>query len=126
MPAVPLAPELPALSVPPVPAVALPFAVYGGVAADSPAAATALEDEAQALAQKLGVGHLELRNLAPRHPDWPTQDLYVTFRKRMLPDVEETCAEVAGAITPRVGGVGPTTVAMLFRNAVAAAERANP
>ncbi|MGW0065788.1 hypothetical protein ACWDTT_38595, partial [Streptosporangium sandarakinum] len=25
---------------------------------------------------------------------------------------------------PRVGGVGPTTVAMLFRNAVAAAERA--
>ncbi|WP_433791646.1 bifunctional 5,10-methylenetetrahydrofolate dehydrogenase/5,10-methenyltetrahydrofolate cyclohydrolase [Actinoplanes sp. CA-252034] len=46
--------------------------------------------------------------------------------RRLLPDVEETCAEVAGAITPRVGGVGPTTVAMLFRNAVAAAERANP
>ena len=40
------------------------------------------------------------------------------------PDVDESCAEVAGAITPRVGGVGPTTVAMLFRNAVAAAERA--
>ena len=34
------------------------------------------------------------------------------------------CAEVAGAITPRLGGVGPTTVAMLFRNAVEAAERA--
>jgi methylenetetrahydrofolate dehydrogenase (NADP+)/methenyltetrahydrofolate cyclohydrolase len=30
---------------------------------------------------------------------------------------------VAGALTPRVGGVGPTTVAMLFRNAVSAAER---
>ncbi|HET6478800.1 MAG TPA: tetrahydrofolate dehydrogenase/cyclohydrolase catalytic domain-containing protein [Actinoplanes sp.] len=44
--------------------------------------------------------------------------------KRLLPDVAEECAEVAGAITPRVGGVGPTTVAMLFRNAVAAAERA--
>ncbi|MGW3811355.1 hypothetical protein ACWD50_32640, partial [Micromonospora sp. NPDC005113] len=43
--------------------------------------------------------------------------------RRLLPDVDETCAEVAGAITPRVGGVGPTTVAMLFRNAVAAAER---
>ena len=28
-----------------------------------------------------------------------------------------------GAITPRVGGVGPTTIAMLFRNAVEAAER---
>ena len=23
-----------------------------------------------------------------RHPDWPTQDLYVTFRKEILPDVE--------------------------------------
>lgn len=44
--------------------------------------------------------------------------------RRLLPDVDEACNDVAGAITPRVGGVGPTTVAMLFRNAVAAAERA--
>ena len=44
--------------------------------------------------------------------------------RRLLPDVDESCEQVAGAITPRVGGVGPTTVAMLFRNAVAAAERA--
>lgn len=44
--------------------------------------------------------------------------------RRLLPDVDEACAEVAGAITPRLGGVGPTTVAMLFRNAVEAAERA--
>ncbi|MGK5673903.1 bifunctional 5,10-methylenetetrahydrofolate dehydrogenase/5,10-methenyltetrahydrofolate cyclohydrolase [Micromonospora sp. URMC 106] len=44
--------------------------------------------------------------------------------RRLLPDVDETCAEVAGAITPRVGGVGPTTVAMLFRNALDAARRA--
>lgn len=44
--------------------------------------------------------------------------------RRLLPDVDESCEEVAGAITPRVGGVGPTTVAMLFRNAVSAAERA--
>ncbi|MFI5834105.1 bifunctional 5,10-methylenetetrahydrofolate dehydrogenase/5,10-methenyltetrahydrofolate cyclohydrolase [Micromonospora sp. NPDC051300] len=43
--------------------------------------------------------------------------------RRLLPDVDESCAEVAGAITPRVGGVGPTTVAMLFRNAVEAARR---
>ena len=68
--------------------VSLPFAVYGGVAAESPAAATALEDEAQALAERLRVRHLELRNIAPRHADWPTQDLYVTFRKEILPDVE--------------------------------------
>jgi methylenetetrahydrofolate dehydrogenase (NADP+) / methenyltetrahydrofolate cyclohydrolase len=43
--------------------------------------------------------------------------------RRLLPDVDESCEEVAGWITPRVGGVGPTTIAMLFRNAVEAAER---
>lgn len=43
--------------------------------------------------------------------------------RKLLPDVDERCAEVAGAITPRVGGVGPTTIAMLFRNTVEAAER---
>jgi methylenetetrahydrofolate dehydrogenase (NADP+)/methenyltetrahydrofolate cyclohydrolase len=43
--------------------------------------------------------------------------------RKLLPDVDESCEEVAGAITPRVGGVGPTTIALLFRNAVEAAER---
>jgi methylenetetrahydrofolate dehydrogenase (NADP+)/methenyltetrahydrofolate cyclohydrolase len=42
--------------------------------------------------------------------------------RKLLPDVDESCEQVAGAITPRVGGVGPTTVAMLFRNCVDAAE----
>jgi methylenetetrahydrofolate dehydrogenase (NADP+)/methenyltetrahydrofolate cyclohydrolase len=42
--------------------------------------------------------------------------------KRLMPDVDESCAEVAGWITPRLGGVGPTTVAMLLRNTVLAAE----
>ncbi|WBB50764.1 bifunctional 5,10-methylenetetrahydrofolate dehydrogenase/5,10-methenyltetrahydrofolate cyclohydrolase [Verrucosispora sp. WMMA2044] len=44
--------------------------------------------------------------------------------RRLLPDVDESCARVAGAITPRVGGVGPVTVAMLFRNALRAARSA--
>ncbi len=43
--------------------------------------------------------------------------------RRLLADVDESCGEVAGWITPRLGGVGPTTVAMLLRNTVAAAER---
>jgi methylenetetrahydrofolate dehydrogenase (NADP+)/methenyltetrahydrofolate cyclohydrolase len=43
--------------------------------------------------------------------------------RTLLPDVDESCEEVAGYITPRVGGVGPTTIAMLFRNFVEAAER---
>jgi len=43
--------------------------------------------------------------------------------KRLLSDVEESAAEVAGWMTPRIGGVGPMTRAMLLRNAVLAAER---
>jgi methylenetetrahydrofolate dehydrogenase (NADP+)/methenyltetrahydrofolate cyclohydrolase len=43
--------------------------------------------------------------------------------RTLLPDVDEACEEVAGWITPRVGGVGPTTIALLFRNFVEAAER---
>ena len=64
--------------------VSLPFAVYGGVAASNPEAALALESHAQELARGLGVQHLELRNVNPRHADWPAQDLYVTFRKALL------------------------------------------
>ena len=68
--------------------VSLPFAVYGGVAAATQAVALALEKEAARLARHLGVDHLELRNVARRHPDWPLQDLYVTFRREILPDEE--------------------------------------
>jgi FemAB-related protein (PEP-CTERM system-associated) len=66
----------------------LPFAVYGGVAALDDASAQALEAEAQRLAKSLGVQHLELRHVEQRHADWPVQDLYVTFRKVILPDEE--------------------------------------
>jgi len=68
--------------------VSLPFAVYGGVAAANAEAASALEAEAQRIAQQLGVDHLELRHVDARHDDWPRQDLYVTFRKDILPDEE--------------------------------------
>ena len=43
--------------------------------------------------------------------------------KRLLSDVADDVSEVAGWITPRIGGVGPMTRAMLLRNAVLAAER---
>jgi FemAB-related protein (PEP-CTERM system-associated) len=68
--------------------VSLPFAVYGGVAAATQAVALALEKEAARLARHLGVDHLELRNVVRRHADWPLQDLYVTFRRAILPDEE--------------------------------------
>jgi methylenetetrahydrofolate dehydrogenase (NADP+)/methenyltetrahydrofolate cyclohydrolase len=48
----------------------------------------------------------------------------VTFEgRKLLSDVAEDVAEVAGWITPRIGGVGPMTRAMLLVNAVKAAER---
>ncbi|HLK44899.1 MAG TPA: tetrahydrofolate dehydrogenase/cyclohydrolase catalytic domain-containing protein [Acidimicrobiales bacterium] len=43
--------------------------------------------------------------------------------RRLLSDVVDEVAEVAGWVTPRLGGVGPMTRAMLLENAVAAAER---
>lgn len=47
----------------------------------------------------------------------------VTFEgRRLLSDVDESVADVAGWITPRIGGVGPMTRAMLLQNAVLAAE----
>lgn len=42
--------------------------------------------------------------------------------RKVLSDVEDAVADVAGWITPRVGGVGPMTRAMLLRNAVELAE----
>jgi methylenetetrahydrofolate dehydrogenase (NADP+)/methenyltetrahydrofolate cyclohydrolase len=42
--------------------------------------------------------------------------------KKLIPDAHPDVAEVAGWITPRLGGVGPMTRAMLLRNALRAAE----
>ena len=67
----------------------LPFCAYGGVVADDDEARKSLETAAVSLARQLNVGHLELRNLELTHADWPAKrDLYVTFRKAILPDVE--------------------------------------
>ena len=72
----------------------LPFCVYGGIAARTERARRALDQAAQALARKLGVDHLEVRNLVPRHPDWSQNDLYVTFRKPIDPEVERNLQQV--------------------------------
>jgi len=41
--------------------------------------------------------------------------------KRILSDVDESVGEIAGWVTPRLGGVGPMTRAMLLQNTVDAA-----
>jgi len=68
--------------------VSLPFAVYGGAAASDAASRSALHRVAVDLARDLGVRHLELRDRVRSEPDWPQQELYVTFRRTLLPEVE--------------------------------------
>jgi FemAB-related protein (PEP-CTERM system-associated) len=69
--------------------ISTPFCVYGGAVADDPAAQHALLDAAEDLARDLRVDYLELRNLAPVDRDWPTKQLYVTFRKPITGDAEK-------------------------------------
>ena len=42
---------------------------------------------------------------------------------KLISDVDDDVAEVAGWLSPRIGGVGPMTRAMLMANTVAAAEK---
>ena len=42
--------------------------------------------------------------------------------KKVVSDVADDVAEVASWLSPRIGGVGPMTRAMLFSNTVDAAE----
>ena len=74
--------------------VSTPFCVYGGVAAQSEASASALDQAAVALARDLAVGHLELRNRAPTKSGRPVKDLYVWFRKSIDPDPEKNLAAI--------------------------------
>ncbi len=46
--------------------------------------------------------------------------------RRVLSDVADDVGEVAGWLSPRIGGVGPMTRAMLLRNALIAARRRMP
>jgi FemAB-related protein (PEP-CTERM system-associated) len=65
-----------------------PFCVYGGIVATTSEAATALRQAATDLADSLGVDALEFRNIHPSGEEWPTKELYVTFRKEIDPDPE--------------------------------------
>ena len=68
--------------------VSLPFCVYGGPAASDVQTERALIEEATRLAQALDVEHLELRNRMAKCPAWARQDIYVSFRRELLPETE--------------------------------------
>lgn len=68
--------------------VSTPGCVYGGALASCDDVRTALTGHACALAETLGVDALELRHIEAVEPDWPTKDLYYTFRKQITDDDE--------------------------------------
>ncbi|MEO8740541.1 MAG: FemAB family XrtA/PEP-CTERM system-associated protein [Casimicrobiaceae bacterium] len=74
--------------------VSLPFCVYGGPVANDPEIERVLTDAAANLARSLGVEHLELRDRSAKCAGWPCQDLYVTFRQQLLPDVDANMAAI--------------------------------
>jgi len=58
----------------------LPFVNFGGVLAESDDVARQLADEAARIATARGAGHVELRHLGQRFPDWPCKQHKVTMR----------------------------------------------
>lgn len=67
--------------------ISVPFCVAGGAIADSEPLRCQLEDQGAALADRLGVDYLELRNEKPHRDDWLRKDgLYVGFRRGLSDD----------------------------------------
>ncbi len=69
--------------------ISTPFCVYGGSLADDDRVHRALAQAACELGRRRGVDYIEMRSRKPRHPDWLTKDLYVTFRRAIEPNAEQ-------------------------------------
>ena len=74
--------------------VSLPFCVYGGVVTSDPVADQALHKAACDLAETMSCDYLELRNIQSKRPEWPSKDLYVTFRKDLADNDEENLKRI--------------------------------
>lgn len=71
-----------------------PFAVYGGILADSEDAKRAIAERALKLGQDLGVQHIELRNAHPQQVlEASNVSRYVTFTREVTPDEDAILAE---------------------------------
>ncbi len=68
--------------------ISIPYAVYGGLCANSPAAGRELLEAATALARERKAAYIELRQRQDLGLDLPTKALYVTF-VRQISDSEE-------------------------------------
>ena len=71
----------------------------------------------------VGVGKPHLLTPDAVKPGAVVVSVGITWQgKKLVPDVAPEVADVAASITPRLGGVGVMTVAMLLANTVALAE----
>lgn len=74
--------------------VSVPYGVYGGVCAASPAAAAALVEAAGELAERRGADYVELRHRPGREMDLPTKSLYVTFSRPISSSEEQNLNDI--------------------------------
>lgn len=74
--------------------VSTPFCVYGGVLAENSQMTQILEEAAADIARELGVAYLEVRQSIRSNPQWTTADLYCTFKRQLLDDVDANFAAV--------------------------------
>lgn len=74
--------------------ISTPFCVYGGIAADTPEAGEALLDAARGRGEALGVGHVELRHMAPRSEHSEPHPLYVNFGRPFSADPDENLKDI--------------------------------
>ena len=69
--------------------ISVPYAVYGGICADAPAAKETLLAAATERARRVGAGYVELRHRAGQEMALPTKSLYVTFARPISASEEE-------------------------------------
>ena len=74
--------------------ISAPYAVYGGLLDESPAAREALIEAAERLGRRLKAGYIELRSLRRQLPECPASELYVTFRREVTGNSEELLASI--------------------------------
>jgi FemAB-related protein (PEP-CTERM system-associated) len=74
--------------------VSLPFMVYGGCAVNDTAAVNPLHERAIDFCRERDADYLDLHNRIAREASWPHQDLYVAFRKALLPDVDANMSAI--------------------------------
>ncbi len=74
--------------------VSVPFCVYGGPVFSSEAAMLSLTNEAAALARRLNVDYLEIRNIQRTREDWLVKSLHSTFIRPLAGNDKDNLAAV--------------------------------